>query len=513
MKHKAFRHLPLLILPLLFACTPHPSETPSNSVPLSSEGSLPPTESSSETPTPSYVGTYIKTKHEVDGFDTVSDALYGVLVLGEDGRGSMEDVDAYGKVVQNGTYVLTEDGFSFTIGLKKYDFIYDESEKTLTYVGRVNRRDVTLVYSTLDFTRPATSGDRAFHSELFGESLAENFYNYAPTIMMEGNDVMHIWYCSNKVSKNVTDYIAYRKGTLQGDGKWNFSAKELVLEPTPGTWDERHTCDPSVIKGDFNAGGEHYKYLMAYLGCVTNDSSRNEVGVAVAKDPAGPWIKLDHLNPIANYYTSPEYVDDAWTWGYGQPSLVSVDKAGEILLFYTKGLATGTYVRVEHWDLSDLNAPVKLRGADVSNAGIVNANGGTDVINNADFAYDPFNNRLYVIKEDFPYVATENPTWITSTNTVQYLTLGAEDYVGETLFGTTNMRWQKVGVVGPSETGMARVHNTGLLTDEYGWITNPYRLPVIYTKSDLNADHPNWGASGQWPALHTYRLYGYLMEL
>jgi large subunit ribosomal protein L11 len=38
---------------------------------------------------------------------------------------------------------------------------------------------------------------------------------------------------------------------------------------------------------------------------------------------------VDSLNPIANFYTSSDY--NTSSWGYGQPSLVSVDKAGKIL--------------------------------------------------------------------------------------------------------------------------------------------------------------------------------------
>ncbi len=237
------------------------------------------------------------------------------------------------------------------------------------------------------------------------------------------------------------------------------------------------------------------------------------MGIAVSISPEGPWIKLDDINPIANYYSSPEYVGDRWTWGYGQPSLVSVDKAGQVLLFYTKGIAAGTFEAVELWDLSDLDAPEKLEAANVSNAGIVNASGGIDVINNADFAYDPYFNRLYVIKEDFPYASGEEPTWLTEANTIQYINLGEDTYPGEALFGATTLRWQKVGSVGPNETGFARVHNCGLLTDPYGWLINPFQVPIVYTMSDLSSDYPEWESGGQWPSLHTYRLHGYVLEL
>lgn len=61
---------------------------------------------------------------------------------------------------------------------------------------------------------------------------------------------------------------------------------------------------------------------MAYLGCVTSDNTSNEVGLAVSKTPAGPWIKLGS-NPFCDYELNG---NAGFQWGYGQPSLVSVDK-------------------------------------------------------------------------------------------------------------------------------------------------------------------------------------------
>ncbi len=458
-------------------------------------------------------GIYVKTSNSVEGVDTLDQYVFSTLTLRDDGTSLMEDLDAFGLTSQEGTFTVADPTVNVLVGLKTYAFSYDAQNGTLSYAGRINRKDVTMVYGRMDFEKPTSQGNVKFSDELFGDDLNSNFYNYCPTIIMEGNAIMHIWYCSNKTSGNVTDYVAYRRGDLQADGRWVFTEKSLVLQPTAGTWDERHTCDPAVVKGAFEYKGLDYSYLMAYLGCVTNDSSRNEIGIAVAQSPEGPWIKVVEANPIANYYESPEYVGDRWTWGYGQPSLVSVDQAGQVLLFYTKGIATGTFEAVELWDFSDLDTPVKTASAEVSNAGIVNAGGGSDVINNADFAYDPYSKRLYVVKEDFPYPTDENPTWVTASNTVEYINLGEETYPGASLFQATTLRWQKVGSIGPNETGFARVHNCGILTDPYGWLINPFQIPIVYTMSDLSSDYPQWGSGGQWPSLHTYRLHGYLLEI
>ena len=81
-----------------------------------------------------------------------------------------------------------------------------------------------------DFVLPVAENGVSFTEELFGEDKNENFYNYCPSVIMEG-ETMHVWYCSNQVSGNVTDYVGYRRGTLNASGKWEFTEKQLVLGP------------------------------------------------------------------------------------------------------------------------------------------------------------------------------------------------------------------------------------------------------------------------------------------
>ncbi|MDR0832511.1 MAG: hypothetical protein LBM99_06410 [Bacillales bacterium] len=458
------------------------------------------------------LGNYVLISKTVNDVDVTSQYLYGLLSLSEE-IGVMEFVDAYGKTREEGTYTYSETTLALVVGVKTYNFTITGLYSELRYSGRINKKNVEYVFShDFNFEKEATEGLVAFNEELFGDNINENFYNYCPTAFFEGNAIMHIYYCANKTSGNVTDYIIYRRGNLNYDGKWVFSAKEIVLEPTPATWDARHTCDPSVVKGVFSYNEVTYSYLMAYLGCVTNDSSRNEVGIAVATSPEGPWIKVVEVNPIANYYESIEYISDEWTWGYGQPSLLSVDKEGKVLLFYTKGIISGTFEYVEEWDLTDLNNPLKISAKNISNYGVVNASGQTDVINNADFTYDALNNLIYVIKEDFPYMTNGQTDWLTGANTVLVANLNSNDKL-DSLFTDFNVRWEKIDSINQNATGFARVHNACIVTDAYGWLINPYQLPFVYTSSALKEDFPNWDSGGQWPALHTYRLHGYLLEL
>lgn len=450
-------------------------------------------------------GWYSLAVKTVDGKDISATFVKNAIRL-EDGKAYTYEADFEGLKEQEGTYAVEGDTVSVTFGIKTYKYVFDEETAIMTYTGKINKQQVVMSYRYDEtFSVEDTAAGVSFTDELFGEDLNENFYNYCPSIMIENNDTMHIWYCSNEISGNVTDYVAYRKGVLNDGGKWVFGEKQLVLAPTADTWDSRHTCDPSVIKGTFEMGGENYGYLMAYLGCKTSNNCCNEVGIAVAKAPEGPWVKVDSLNPIANFYTSEDY--NASSWGYGQPCVLSVDKAGKVFLIYTKGVTSGTYAYLEEWDFSDLDNARKLRETRLSDSGVVNASGQTDVINNADFAYDPHLQRLYCLKEDFPY-PTDGVNWITGSNTLLYIDLG--DSGMDTVFETH--RWNVAGKVTKEATGFFRCHNMGIMTDPYGQLTNPYKIPIVYTMSDNAEDYPDWNKGGQWPALHTYRLHGYILE-
>ena len=467
-------------------------------------------------------GIYNVSLYTVSGVDYTS-SYYANYIILNNGNVTWVKTDITGSTVDTGTYVKENNEVTITIGIKPYKFAYDSESKKIEFSGTLNKKKVVMEYMVdSNFTIGETTGDVEFTDKLFGEDLNENFYNYCPSVMIEGNNTMHIWYCSNQISGNVTDFIAYRKGTLSHDGKWSFSEKHLVLEPTPNTWDSRHACDPSVVKGVFKYNDETYSYLMAYLGCETSDVTDNEVSIAVAKSPEGPWVKYENkvycekhgkeeYRAFCDYRHSSEYAlndDNRGFWGYGQPSLVSVDKAGKVLLFFTKGIKLGTYTYVEYWDLSNLNNPVKLNEKKLTDGGEIG------ICNNADFAYDPATKRIYIIKEDHIggwYPSDGGVNWISGSNSLFYTPMGKNDtYPGESLFGSHN--WSKVATIGKDETGFARVHNAGIVTDEYGWIIDSNKVPVVYTMSELKTDYPDWELGGQWPALHTYRLHGYVVN-
>lgn len=312
----------------------------------------------------------------------------------------------------------------------------------------------------------------------------DGIYNYCPSVLEEADGTRYLYYCTNRESYKIIDYIGCRRGTRNADGSYTYGAETVVLAPTAGAWDAHHTCDPSVVRGDFTYKGQSYRYLMAYLGCTSYDNQDNEIGFAVANDPMGPFVK------IADTPTIP-YVreGDAWQWGVGQASLVSRDKGSRVYVFYTEGTATRTHEFVDEWDFADLENPVRLSHTDLATTGLTTRTGGGDYIGNADFAYDADSNSFYMATDSHPYPSDE-PNYITEYFRVAY-------FAGDDV---TRVRWNELEHIGPAETGFARNHNVGLVRDAYGWLPGGNSLTVYYTGAGKGAN-----------ALWTYRLHAYTL--
>ena len=342
-----------------------------------------------------------------------------------------------------------------------------------------------------------------------GKPEETRLYNYCPSIFIDSDGDEHVYFCTNKVEGNVTDYIGYRKGSIV-DGSISYTDVNYVMEHSDlGNWDSRHNCDPSVVKGEFKYKGETYNYLMAFLGCLTSDSTRNETGIAVSKSPSGPWVKCNSLksdgvtpiNPIVPYA---EFQVGESGWGTGQPSLVSVDKKGKVLLFTTVGASNGTFTNLREYDFSDIDNYVLLRQRNsISSQGIRGTVSGATFINNADFAYDEVNRRI-ILSKPRQYFGTDgkNPSFIADTTDVYYIDDTEGNSVGDVLFAGNNTSkiWKHIGSIDAKLTGFLRNHNSGLITDPYGRIDVSKNIGVAFTRSDEET-------GGVWSYLSTYRIY------
>lgn len=286
-------------------------------------------------------------------------------------------------------------------------------------------------------------------------------YNYAASVISSGG-TEHVFYCSNRKSTVVTDYICYRQCTMQSDGTYVYSDKQTVLKPTSGTWDGTHVCDPSVIQGSFSYNGSSYCYLMAYLGCNTTNSQENKIGLAVSNSLSGGWTKIA-ANPIISIPYDTAHAD-AFQWGVGQPSILSIDGGGNVLICYTQGTWNLTSQIASVWNLSDLNNPVCLGSATVSN------NGTGDFISNADFAYS--SGTLFLICDKHPFSAgtLSNVSDVSAVYSTSISNLGDPNQFA-------SCTWSPVATIGI----YSKNHNAAFFRDGYG---NLASRNVLYTKAD-----------------------------
>lgn len=338
-----------------------------------------------------------------------------------------------------------------------------------------------------------------------------HIYNYCPSIFVE-DGVTHIYYCTNTSPNIVTDSIGYRYSL---DGV-TYSDETIVLQTArdQSAWDSAHTCDPDVIKGEFHWNGETYSYLMAYLGCDTRDNEGNEVGLAVAKEPGGPFIKLDHLNPFVAFErdVSNKSRRNAFQWGVGTPSLVSMDKKGQVMLIYSRNDLTGQKSTCQKWDLSDLNNPQPIGGEnwelDITRNGSLWRNLKTINVGNADMVYDPVSGCLYTTSGD-PYIegvdVPGEPTFVSAyTRVLKFTQQCMSDEMENFFLPDGTAKWQLLTRIGPDDSGYPRNHNAGLMGDAYGWMAEQGVLQVFYTVSEVG--RPN-------KSLWTYRIHRYTVHL
>lgn len=326
------------------------------------------------------------------------------------------------------------------------------------------QQDPEPVYETVtEFTEP---------QDIFGFQPAKR-YAYCPAIVENGDGTSHVYFCGNPQAGRFVDNIYHI--VVDADGKHD-SVDDVLQPGKAGTWDSFHTCDPSVIQGEFKMGGESYKYAMFYLGIDTGDCLGNEVGVAFSNSlDATTWVKYpDVLIPFPTDHSS--------YWGVGQPSAVSLDKKGKVLLTYTEGYKMTT-VKYEILDMSDMDNFTRGEVKSIPLAGIVTTNGIRDVANNADVAVNLEKDVIVMVRDVHPNPTTA-PNFISGR--VEVVSMKFSDFLEGK--GT----WTQICYISKKFTGYARNHNAGLSRDSYGYIADPEHPCIYYTISlaDKEASAP-----------------------
>lgn len=331
-------------------------------------------------------------------------------------------------------------------------------------------------------------------TEVFG-FYGQNRYSYCPSILKEEDGTVHMFFCGNPNQGVMVDNIYHIR--INPDGTKS-TAKSVLQPGEPGTWDDHHTCDPSVIAGEFSMDEQDYKYAMFFL---TNRYGvyYNEIGVAFSNRPdADEWVKYPGLlvEKTWNGEVDQDLGNGNKSWGVGQPSAVSLDNKGKVLLTYTIGDISGTRIVWTQMDMSEMNTYSHSATATMVRSGLMNLNNsGSDYTCNSDFAIHSDENIIVMVRPVQPN-ASDYPSYLNISLEVDYMKLS--DFLASTGVWTPMLR------ITPTETKFPRNHNAGIERDAYGQIGS-WKEPVIYfTVSKATPDvNASTGRHAEW----TYHIY------
>ena len=300
------------------------------------------------------------------------------------------------------------------------------------------------------------------------------FYSYAPSVIGNGA-TEHIWSCRNAQEGVIRDHIFYTR-RVRGAV---MESRSVLAGGATGAWDSFHTCDPSVIQTRIRYGGEVFHYAMFYLGNDVNASRHNQIGLAVAGRIIGPWRKFPL--PLVRS-TNPQ------DWGVGQPSALSVNRRGRILLFYTRGDGLGTRAFFRELDLADLNFPVVGEEKLVTTNGLTGRDGAPDWLNNFDVVLDAARHRFYIVREQHPYPQS-HPAYIGARLQIASINADALTKGGGV--------WRVENTITPEFTGFARNHNAGFKRSAWGALCKTNQISVVFARScaagsDGECPTPEW---------------------
>ena len=300
-------------------------------------------------------------------------------------------------------------------------------------------------------------------------------YDYAPSFIIDKYGIIYGYLCENREPFKIVDYIYEYKGIPTRDGiKWQ--PKTEVIEPSRTGWDDCHICDPDVREFSTTYKGHRYKWIMTYLGVDQWDCNHNQVGLALADNIEGPWIK--YPEPIIPY-------DRFDRWGTGQSTTVVLNDS-TFATFYHSTTENGPFAM----RIIKMKDPEKIDIGEEYKIPFLSAN--TYVTMNDDYIYTVSEEKS---KDYEPIV----PTWVGDLCVVR-----CKPRSGNLIADMTSPEneWIEIGRVTPELSGFPRNHNPGFLTDEKGYLPDDNSLTVYFTPAVTGDD---------W--LWSYDLYSAVFDI
>lgn len=317
-------------------------------------------------------------------------------------------------------------------------------------------------------------------------------YDYAPSVINEGS-LQKYWWCgygpapAHPGRPNFADTIYYR--AYDGStGTW--SAIQQVLTPTSGTWDAKHTCDPSVVKGNFAYNGANYAYAMYYTA--TDTDTNNRVGVAFSNNGT-TWVKRP--TPVI----FPRNATQAQTsYGAGQSATYNGNGAAGIWMFHTD--TTGNALDGNGISQTRILLRYASDGINFGAPTLVSAAGlPITYMSNSDFAFDNTVSpaRWYAA---IPMLGRAGDR---ETYRIGLYRMPNSDIMNGT--GT----WELVANIDSNLTGAYLNHSPGIVRDIYGSVSGLPSVQVVHSRGDNDPNawdlaYAKWNPSPQTTPFKRY---------
>lgn len=325
--------------------------------------------------------------------------------------------------------------------------------------------------------------------------IGQDKYSYCPSALLQEDGSVNIFFCGNPDNQIMVDNVF----TIKVDSEGNRTDAKSVLQPgVSGSWDDHHTCDPCVIEGEFQWGSEAYKYAMFFLSNMYG-VYYNEVGVAFSNDlNADSWKKYPEQLVRKTWQSDGDQIigGGGKSWGVGQPSAVSLDKKGRVLLTYTVGDIGGTRIVWTEIDMSNIENMKLNASRTIVQTGLYAIDGKSrDYTCNADFAVNLDEDKILMIRPVQPH-PTDYPAYLPVAQEINYMNLSD--------FMVSRGEWKTIYRITETDTGFPRNHNSALLRDNFGHIEDWQNPTFYYTVSEASPDvSPQGSMHAEW----TYHIY------
>ncbi len=324
----------------------------------------------------------------------------------------------------------------------------------------------------------------------YGLPVAELGYYIKDADVIDDGETRILLYSTNGEAVEDYNVIATRTATFVEEKGWLYGEEAIALEGEIGAWDE-FIGSASIVKGVFEYGDVNYNYLMAYCATAQANDTQFEIGLAVASEIGGTWVKVGD-RAIIEYN---EAVYGTGCVGCYAPSLVNLNKQSAIRIYYTYADIYGHFAQFIDINASDLDAlytdAAKTDVNLISGTNHMPTNGqfsGGDaalMFPNADFAH--VDGKVYTVKDYSPSAATV-------PNYADRIELG---YIAESELYTVELGsgWQSLklwDMFDTPESMYERLYSACIVADAYGHLANVENIEVIYNICEVAADNTDW---------------------